>query len=496
MKAPATYLLIAAVLGFFVFTTCSKLSVNQSAPEVPSAPSPADGSTPDSVLIGLSWTCSDPDGDPLTYDVYLDTSATPEVLVATVDTASYTPAGLHYNYTYYWQVVAEDTTGLITEGPIWSFSFGADMVAPFCSLTSPDGGELWYIDSDQTITWEAADDDGIAFFVLEYSIDEIDNWVMIGDTISGDTRDTSWTIPSTPTVIGRVRITCQDVGGNVVGDTSDQVFTIWPQGGMIAFTSDREGAYDIFTMFADGSNVQNLTNGTGGNNWDADWSPDCSKIVFRSDRDGDNEIYIMNFDGSDPQQIIINTENDAYCRWSPLGDQIAFSSIRSGTDWDIYIMDIDGSSQVMLTSNAAHDYCPAWSPTGEELIFHSNRDGDYNIYVIGQTLPEPLTSDPASDSWADWSHDGSLIVFTSTRGTGGDNEIYTMNANGSNQLPKTDNTNSDWHARWSPDDSRILFSSDRTADWELWIMDADGSNPENITNDLGYDSYGAWSPIG
>jgi hypothetical protein len=163
--------------------------------------------------------------------------------------------GLHYNSTYYWQIVATDTTGLETEGPVWSFSFGTDMIAPSCSLTAPNGGELWYIGSDYNITWDAEDDDGIAFFVLEYSIDEINNWVMIGDTISGDARDTTWTIPATPTVIGR-------------GDTSDNVFTMWPQGGMIAFSSDRDGPVDIFTMFTDGSNVRNLTNGAGGNNYE------------------------------------------------------------------------------------------------------------------------------------------------------------------------------------------------------------------------------------
>jgi hypothetical protein len=92
---------------------------------------------------------------------------------------------------------------------------------------------------------------------------------MIGDTISGDARDTTWTIPATPTVIGRIRITCQDAGGNVVGDTSDNVFTMWPQGGMIAFSSDRDGPVDIFTMFTDGSNVRNLTNGAGGNNYES-----------------------------------------------------------------------------------------------------------------------------------------------------------------------------------------------------------------------------------
>ena len=114
MKAPVKYVVIIAVFASFALMTCSKLNVNQNAPDVPSAPSPSDGGSLDSLAIELSWTCSDPDGDPLSYDIYLDTSATPEVLVATVDTTSYAPVGLRYNSTYYWQVVAPDTAGTAT----------------------------------------------------------------------------------------------------------------------------------------------------------------------------------------------------------------------------------------------------------------------------------------------------------------------------------------------------------------------------------------------
>ena len=499
MKAPITYLLIVVVSVFFALTTCSKLerAVIQNAPDVPSAPSPSDGDVVDNLVVELTWTCSDPDGDSLTYDIYFDTSSTPEILVATVDTTAYSPGRLYYNSTYYWKVVAVDTTGLETEGPVWSFSLGADAIVPSCSLTAPNGGELWYIGSHRNITWEASDDDSIAFFVLEYSIDEINNWVMIGDTIDGDARNASWTIPSTHTLIARVRIFCQDFGGNTAVDTSDGVFTIWPQGGMIAFTSDRDGTYDIFTMYADGSNPQNITGSLGEDRY-PDWSPDCSKIAFMTYRDGNWEIYTMNYDGTAQVNISSNPNSDAYPVWSPLGDKIAFASNRRNTAyWDVWIMNADGTSQIALTNNNFHEFGPAWSPTGEQIAYHSFQYGQWEILAIasdGLSAPERLTTNGASDAWPSYSPNGQFIAFQSNRD--GNYEIYTMNANGSNPRRITDHPAEDNMPHWSPDGSRIIFYSYRTGDYELWIVDPDNvSDLQNISNDLGEDIDPSWSPI-
>jgi uncharacterized protein (TIGR02145 family) len=97
-------------------------SINQ-APQVPSNPSPLNGATEQSTAITLSWSCSDPDGDPLSYDIYFDTVPSPLALLAadhagTSLTIGYT---LEFEYTYYWKVVAKDDEGSSTTGSVWSF---------------------------------------------------------------------------------------------------------------------------------------------------------------------------------------------------------------------------------------------------------------------------------------------------------------------------------------------------------------------------------------
>ena len=62
------------------------------------------------------------------------------------------------------------------------------------------------------------------------------------------------------------------------------------------------GDFDPFTQTV--SNHTKLTN--VGNNYDPTWSPDGGQLAFFSDRDGNFEIYVMNTDGSD-QANITNT---------------------------------------------------------------------------------------------------------------------------------------------------------------------------------------------
>jgi len=93
-------------------------------PDAPSNPSPSDGATGVDIDADLSWNCSDPDGDSLTYDVYFEANdSTPDVLVSDDQIETfYDPGTLEYETTYYWQIIATDEYGATTDGPIWNFT--------------------------------------------------------------------------------------------------------------------------------------------------------------------------------------------------------------------------------------------------------------------------------------------------------------------------------------------------------------------------------------
>jgi len=93
------------------------------APNAPSSPVPADGATGQALQLSLTWTCSDPDQDALTYDVYFGTINPPVTKVlddVTINT--YNTGQLEENKTYYWWIGATDNEGLTTGGPVWSFT--------------------------------------------------------------------------------------------------------------------------------------------------------------------------------------------------------------------------------------------------------------------------------------------------------------------------------------------------------------------------------------
>ena len=94
--------------------------INQ-PPEPPSSPNPEDGAENQSIEVDLSWTCTDPEGDPLTYDIYFGTEATPPQLATGQTETTFDPGVLEYYTEYFWKIVAHDNHNNTTEGPVWSF---------------------------------------------------------------------------------------------------------------------------------------------------------------------------------------------------------------------------------------------------------------------------------------------------------------------------------------------------------------------------------------
>ena len=69
------------------------------------------------------------------------------------------------------------------------------------------------------------------------------------------------------------------------------------------------------------------------------WSPDGKRIAFTSNRDGNYEIYVMNADGSGQRNLTQHRAQDNYAAWSPDSKRIAFISNRGG-GYDVYVMEL------------------------------------------------------------------------------------------------------------------------------------------------------------
>jgi len=124
--------------AYYVDDTTGFLVGNNTPPNTPSNPNPANGATDVPVNSDLSWTGGDPDsGDTVTYNVYFGTSNPPPLVAPDHSTTTYDPGAMSAGTTYYWQIVAKDNHGATTSGPIWHFTTGGNQAPSAPTITGP-----------------------------------------------------------------------------------------------------------------------------------------------------------------------------------------------------------------------------------------------------------------------------------------------------------------------------------------------------------------------
>lgn len=228
-------------------------------------------------------------------------------------------------------------------------------------------------------------------------------------------------------------------------------------------------------------------------------------IAFTSDRDGDGEIFTIRPDGRQLRRLTRNVVEDGCPSWSPDGRRIAFSrEYRYGRS-DMFVMRADGSGLSRVLRSPGSDTCPVWSPDGRWLAFTRNviatepRDRIDDIHVVrvdGRGLRR-LTLDGAHNVRPAWSV-RSRIAWQSLYGSTGFNDIWTMRTDGSDRRRVT-RTESNTDAHWSPDGRWIVFTGIDNLnphDHELFVVGADGSGLRKLTETEHEDLQPAWSPDG
>jgi len=273
--------------------------------------------------------------------------------------------------------------------------------------------------------------------------------------------------------------------------------------GLIAY-STRGG--DIWVLRADGSRRRRLTRSGPGTDFDPDFSPDGKRIVFRSSRGryapdrysiGLEAIRVVDVHTRRQRQIQPYT-GGLFPAWSPDGNAIAFSGLRSsgGPVDTIQLMRPDGSGPVDLDMPGE---VATWSPDGTRIAFASHPgDGNWAVWTMRRDgndrrhLTHPVLLPPAGahgDAPADWSPDGSRILYSTE--VRGDRELFVMNADGSGKRRVTHWRGGDSPQAWLPD-GRIVFGHYRGSEalprW--YLIRPDGTRLRSLPH-----LYGAGDPI-
>jgi len=148
---------------------------------------------------------------------------------------------------------------------------------------------------------------------------------------------------------------------------------ISPDGSTIVF--DLMG--DIYTMPASGGKATTLTQGMAFDTRPR-YSPDGKSILYTSDRDGAENIWVMDLSTKESTQVTKgNNNNYPSADWTPDGDYIV--AARGRINMKLWLFHKNGGGGVQITKGADNwkTIDPAVSPDGR-YIYYSQRTGGWN----------------------------------------------------------------------------------------------------------------------
>jgi tricorn protease len=267
---------------------------------------------------------------------------------------------------------------------------------------APEGTEPRQVTSHQTwdVLWPSAGGQQVVY--------EAGGWIWRLDTASGESARVPIRVYGD--FEGRVPY-WRDVSGNI-GNAD-----LSPSGARALF--DARG--DLFTVPAEKGEARNITRSQGVREREPVWSPDGGQVAYWSDRSGEYELYVRPADGSgEERRLTHDGASDPVwryqLRWSPDGKSLAYSdhaarllvidveggavtTVDTGRFGDIsdhawspdsrwlaytkagasqlpsvWVHDLESGSSHQLTQDGSAEFGPAWDPKGRYLYFLSNRD--------------------------------------------------------------------------------------------------------------------------
>ena len=223
------------------------------------------------------------------------------------------------------------------------------------------------------------------------------------------------------------------------------------------------------------------------------WSPDGKSLVFMSNGGkGNYDLYLLLELGKNTiVRLTENTERDGQPRWSPVANEVAFVSGRTGKA-DIYLLKLEPRAIIKLTQGEKSYLYPEWSPDGKRIAMIYGSNDNHDVYLIEDVARpiatlRPITTWTYDDLRPTWSPDGRKIAFYSNYNTENDPKVWSIIVV---SLDNSNNVKADFLASsvaavnvvpdieqgptWMPDSKRIVYvKNDAEAFNPIYMVDVE-----------------------
>ena len=274
---------------------------------------------------------------------------------------------------------------------------------------------------------------------------------------------------------------------------------VWsPDGRFVAYTSDRDGAPDIWLWSAEEGTDRRLTRLAARANGLA-WSPDGAWIAFAGDRFGNMDIWKVSVPGGEVHRLTSDPLYEGYPSWAP--DSGALFYVRMDDRWvdhDVIEITPDGRNpRTVVADRGFFDYRAGRSfgavrpsPDGEHLLFRSQRSGWLNFWIAPRTggEPRPLAASDHDQSDARWSPDGAWVSYTENQGGIHSLRLAAADGSGGRTLVERE-AGAALRPEWSPEGNRISYTFEtpvRPA--ELFVLDVASGESALVHSEIGLDA--------
>ena len=144
------------------------------------------------------------------------------------------------------------------------------------------------------------------------------------------------------------------------------------------------------------------------------WSPDGTRIAFSSNRDGTFDIFVKDEAGGGEVEKLETSEYAIHpADWSRDGRFLVYSVLAGSNGWDIWALAMDPPGEPFpVVESKFNDVRPVFSPDGRWLAYESDESGRFEVYV--RKFPGPSGKwrvSTAGGSEPKWGPDGREIFY-------------------------------------------------------------------------------------